>query len=357
MTTTLPRPAVSSRTATLDHLYPDAAWDLPVNPGLPAPRLPDPPEELRNLSGYREHYRPFILREIPVAGQVERLAAIDKAFPHALYDLMLLVARDDVLRTHVANTPDAVLAALLAAARAFADFTHSPAAQRRFGLTGSQLGIGWNHDPTIDRDNGQWWDKRLHLHLNCWTAPVRATVHPVRLAEITDATTRRSLIDPVAHLAHRVMADALHTTPLPPGCQLLAPNLTRDAALGLPIGLKLTLPGWDFLTTAHCRALLRSLHATADAAYRDLATAFTGSADTPPAWTRPRLLASADVHGSLDALPWLSDGARTDLLRLRAALRNLTDRQMRLLAERLEAGLLGLCQGRPVIITTTVPEI
>ncbi|WP_067128873.1 hypothetical protein [Microtetraspora malaysiensis] len=325
---------VRSQSATLDSLYPADAWDLPVNAALPAPRLPAPPEEQCNLTGYRDHYQRFILREFPVPGHVERIVAIDKAFPHSLYDLMLMVGRDDELRTDVSNTPDAVLAALLHAARGFADFTADAAVQRAFGLAGSQLGIAWNHDPTRDRDNGQWWDKRLHLHLNCWTADVRATVQPVRLVEISDTATRRSLVDPAAHLAHRVMLDALRGTPLPAGCDLLEPDLRRDAAWGLPIGLKLRLPGWQFVTTAQCRALLRSLHATGTAGYQALLTAFTGSRDAPAPWTRPHLLPPAEVERNIGALPWLSAASRSDLLRLRHVLRDVTDREMRLLADR-----------------------
>jgi hypothetical protein len=321
------------RSATLDDLYPAAAWDLPVNPALPAPRLPAPPEERRNLTGYRDHYRPFILREFDVPGQVERIAAIDKAFPHSLYDLMLLVARDDVLRTDVSDTPDAVLAALLNAARGFADFTADATAQHAFGLAGGRLGIGWNHDPTTDRDNGQWWDKRLHLHLNCWPASVYAEAGPVRLGKIRDTTTRRSLIDPAAQLAHRVMADALHGSPLPAGCELLGPDLCRDAVDGLPIGLKLRLPGWPFVTTASCRALLRSLHATATAGYQALRIAFTGCSDPPKPWSRPHLLPPADVQANLGTLPWLSETSRAELTRLRHVLRDVTDREMRFFAE------------------------
>ncbi|MFE3452807.1 hypothetical protein ACFXJ8_28165 [Nonomuraea sp. NPDC059194] len=325
---------LQARPAGLDSLYPAAAWELPVNPALPAPRLPAPPEERRNLTGYLDHYGPFILREFPVPGQVERIAAIDKAFPHGLYDLMLLVGRDDVLRTDVANTPDPVLAALLRAARGFIDFTTDATVQRTFGLVGSKLSIGWNHDPTRDRDNGQWWDKRLHLHLNCWTAAVQATVRPVRLAEIADTTTRRSLVDPVAHLAHRVMADALHGASLPTGCELLVPDLRRDAAQGLPVGLKLRLPGWRFVTTAPCRALLRCLHTTAATSYQALLTAFTGFGDAPALWSRPRLLPPAEVRLNLDALPWLSEASRSKLLHLRHVLRDVTDREMRFLADR-----------------------
>ncbi|MFH8626029.1 hypothetical protein ACH4A8_29815 [Streptomyces vietnamensis] len=321
-------------TATLDDLYPAAAWDLPVNPALPAPRLPEPPEELTNLGGYREHYGPFILRELPVPGHAERLAAIDKAFPHSPYDLMLLVARDDVLRTHVGNTPDAVLAALLHAAYAFTEFTESPTATRRFGLAGARLGIGWNSDPTTDRDNGQWWDKRLHLHLNCWPAAVYGTARPVPLAAISDVTTRRSLIDPIAHIAHQVMADALRSAPLPPGCHILEPDLARDAALGLPVGLKLRLPGSTFLTTADCRVLLRALHTTAETAHRAVLMAFTGHTDAPAPWQRPSLLPPDVVQNNLTALPWLSRPTAADLLRLRAVLKDVTSAQLRLLAER-----------------------
>ncbi|MGG8410496.1 hypothetical protein ACM614_30040 [Streptomyces sp. 12297] len=323
-----------ARTATLDDLYPATAWDLPVNPGLPAPRLPHPPEERSNSGGYREHYGPFILRELPVTGHAERIAAIDKAFPHALYDLMLLVARDDVLRTHVGNTPDEVLATLLAGAYAFTEFTAGPAAAQRFGLAGGRLGIGWNCDPTVDRDNGQWWDKRLHLHLNCWPATVCTAARTVPLAGIEDITVRRSLVDPAAHLAHRVMSDALSGVVLPAGCRLLAPDLARDAALGLPVGLKLRLPDPAFLTTPECRALLRALHATAETAHRAVLTAFTGNTDAPAPWQRPALLPADTVRAQLAALPWLSTSSVTDLLRLRAALKNVTPAQLRLLQAR-----------------------
>ncbi|MFH8257742.1 hypothetical protein [Streptomyces roseolus] len=325
---------VQTAPPTFDDLYPEAAWDLPVNPALPAPRHPAPPEELTNTGGYRQHYGPYILREVPVPGHAERLAAIDKAFPHALYDLMLLVARDDVLRTHVGDTPDAVLAALLSAAHAFTGFTAHPSTIRRFGLEGARLGIGWNYDPTIDRDNGQWWDKRLHLHLNCWTADACTATQPVPLAAIDDITTRRSLIDPAAHLAHQAMTDALHHIPLPDGCTPLAPDLTRDAALGLPIGLKIHIPGRNFLTTPACRTLLRTLHATADTTHHALHHAFTGHGPRPALWQRPTLLPPAVVRENLATLPWLSPDTLTGLMRLRTILKDVTPAQLRLLAER-----------------------
>ncbi|WP_051742495.1 hypothetical protein [Streptomyces xylophagus] len=326
--------ATTSRTSTrpsLDALYPSAALDLPVNPALQAPRLAAPPMERRNLGGYRDYYGPNILAEIPVPGAGERLAVIDKAWPHSLYDIMLLVARDDILRTSVGDTPPAVLTALMRACALFAEYVSTPKVMSEFGLAGSQTSIAWNHDRTVDRDNGQWWDKRLHLHLNCWPTPAHGN-RPVRLGAIADATTRRSLVDPVAYLAHHVILDALTDYSLPDGCVVLPPDPLRDHRERLPVGLKIRLPGgWQFVTTPQCRSLLRTLHQTATTTYRDLLLSFTGRAEPATDWRRPPLLPPPDVKRRLAGLRWLTPGSREELLRLRGALRDLADRELELL--------------------------
>ncbi|MET9648582.1 hypothetical protein [Streptomyces syringium] len=326
--------ALASQTRGLDTLYPQAAWELPVNPALPAPRRADPPVERCNLGGYRDYYDPNIVREFPVQGERERLAVIDKAFPHSLYDVMLLVARDDVIRQSVSDTPAPVLAALLRAARTFMVLLSDPVVLRRFGLDGGRVTVSWNHDPTLDRDNGQWWDKRMHWHLNCWPSFVQRTVAPVRLADVTDVTMRRSLVDPAAYLAHRVMTDALRDAALPGGCRLMGPDPVRDAERALPIGLKIRIPGWGFVPTLQCQGLLRTLHDTASDVYRSLHQCFTGSDDMPAPWQRPRLLHVDDVEHRLDGLVWLSPAARSGLTRLRRVLRDVTPGEMRLLAAR-----------------------
>ncbi|MFJ6901512.1 hypothetical protein [Streptomyces hokutonensis] len=329
--------AVAPRTSTvpgLDVLYPRAALDLPVNPALLAPRLAAPPPERRNLGGYRDYYGPNILAEILVPGAGERLAVIDKAWPHSLYDVMLLVARDDVLRTSVADTPPVVLTALMEACSLFAAYVSTPTVMSEFGLMGSQTSIAWNHDRTVDRDNGQWWDKRLHLHFNCWPKPAYGN-HSVRLGDVADATTRRSLVDPVAYLAHRVVLDALTGHSLPDGCVPLVPDPLRDGREHLPVGLKIRLPGgWSFVTTPECRSLLRTLHKTAAATYRDLLLSFTGQAQPATDWRRPPLLPPPDVQRRLTGLRWLTPGSREELLRLRGVLRDLTGRELELLHRR-----------------------
>ncbi|MGW5679782.1 hypothetical protein ACWEV4_32690 [Streptomyces sp. NPDC003860] len=324
---------MSAAPTGLDALYPDGAWDLPVSPSLPAPRRAAPPPELHNTTGYKEHYGPNVLADYPLDGG-DRLAVIDKAFPHALHDLMLLAARDDQLRTHVADTPDPVLAALLTGARTFADFLSTPAVLRAFGLDGARAMIAWNHDQTLDRDNGQWWDKRLHLHLNCWPRALHHTSTPVPLHAVTDPGARRSLIDPVAYLAHRILTDALHHHGALPDLTVLGPDPARDAREHLPAGLKIRLPGWPYVTTPDFRALLRTLHTTAETAYRQIRACFTGTPALTLPWRRPRLLPAPDVARRLGHLPWLSPPARDGLTALRAALRDVTDRQLVLLQAR-----------------------
>ncbi len=319
---------------TLDDLYPPGAMLLPVNTALVAPRLATPPPELENHSHYRDHYGPFILGERTVGTEPETIALIDKAFPHTLYDLMLLVGRDDILRTCVGELPDTVLAELLTMVTGFADYISDPRVVRTFGLGRGRLSIGWNYDPTTDRDNGQWWDKRMHVHLNAWHPRTCRTVHPVPLADVTDPTLRRSLVDPTAYLAHRVMIDAVRTDRLPAACRLLHPSAARDAEQHLPVGLKVRLPGFAYLATADFRALLRMLHGTAAAAYRLLRAIFTDSHSPTGPWHRPPLRPADQVEAALAALPWLTNESRTLLLRLRTVLRDIPERQMLLLRTR-----------------------
>ena len=319
---------------TPDSLYPHGALTLPVNPALPAPRLASPPVERPNDGHYRDYYGPNIRAEYAVDGSDDRIAVIDKAWPHSLHDIMLLVASDQGRRTGLGDTPDAVLAALLTAAVTYTDLVSDPQTARTFGLGGGQLTIGWNHDRTLDRDNGQWWDETMHWHLNLYPEDVRAAVRPTPLREIGDAGLRRSLVDPVAYLAQHVARDALKGHVLPAGCRLLPISPRRDAARLLPVGLKLKLPGWRFLTTLECRRLLRMLHDAAERGYREVRDAFTGCPDPTPPWTRPRLLPPDQVRERLDHLPWLSPVSRSLLMRLRDVLRDVTDSEMVLLRER-----------------------
>ncbi|WP_238433340.1 hypothetical protein [Micromonospora tarensis] len=190
--------------------------------------------------------------------------------------------------------------------------------------------IGTNYDPsTTDRDNGQWWDKRMHWHLNCWPATAYRDASMVSLGDVDDVNRRRALVDPIAHLAARIMRDAIRTQPLPIGCRL-AGDADLDSDDG-PVGFKIALPGWDFLPDAACARLLVDLHDVAASAYAQLRRCFTGSAAASPPWTRPELLPPDRVAANLDELTWLSEPARQGLLRLRSLLRDVTRREMDLM--------------------------
>ncbi|MFH9820230.1 hypothetical protein [Streptomyces sp. NPDC017230] len=319
---------------TLDDLYPPGALALPVNPALPAPRLAAPPAERTNDGDYRAYYGPNIRAEYPVDGCAGRVAVIDKAWPHSLHDVMLLAASDHGRHTSVTDTPDPLLEALLRAALTYTDVVCDPETVHAFGLGGGQLTVGWNHDRTLDRDNGQWWDKTMHWHLNLYPKLVRQRVKPTLLRDIADATLRRSLVDPVAYLAQHVARDALKEYALPAGCRLLPISPHQDATRLLPVGLKLQLPGWPFLATPQCRHLLRTLHQAAESGYRQVRDAFTGSPDSALPWSRPSLLPPDQVDKRLTRLAWLSPHSRILLMRLRHVLRDVTDRELLLLRAR-----------------------
>ncbi|MFG3701598.1 hypothetical protein ACGF5C_27355 [Micromonospora sp. NPDC047620] len=328
--------AATTRRPVVDRftpLYPASAMRLPVIPSLPMPRLPAPPPDVRNLSPhYRDHYGPHILREYPAGDSGGRIAVIDKAFPHSVYDLMLLatIGDDRTIASSVSDVPEAMLRTLLTFCGQFVRYVHARSTQRRFALDGAQLMIGTNYDPaTVDRDNGQWWDKRMHWHLNCWPATVYRDASIMPLGEVNDLNRRRALVDPIAYLAAQIMHDAFRTQPLPAGCRLVGEaDMPCD---GGPVGFKITVPGWDFLHNAACARLLVHLHDVAAGAYAQLRQCFTGSLAASPPWTRPGLLPPGQVAANLDDLAWLSEPSRRGLVVLRSLLRDVTAGEMDLM--------------------------
>ncbi len=334
------RALISDARRGLDSLYPAAAFDLLVNPSLPAPRLACPPQERNNPdpTRYRDYYGPNIRHEISVPGQEERVAIIDKAWPHTINDVMLLVASDQYRHTNVDSVPDAVLDTLLQCALAYVDLVCASPPSQNDQVKGGRLTIGWNFDPTLDRDNGQWWDKTMHWHLNLYPPQVFTAESPMAFGDVTDSRVRRALIDPTAYLAAQVLSRALyqgadvalpgHRLILPAGCVGFDSSPHSDAHAHLPIGLKIRLPGWNFLTTQACRDLLRNLHQLMTSTYHHVRSALTSSARMGPAWTRPQLRPPAETKDHLSRLAWLDRDTREGLLHLHALLRDISPRQM-----------------------------
>ncbi len=275
-----------------------------------------------------------------MTGEEERVAVIDKAWPHSLNDIMLLVASDSHRRTHVEHIPDPVLARLLNAALAYTAMASDEQTVRRFDLDGGRLTIGWNCDPTRDRDGGQWWDKTLHWHLNLYPRQTQAAVTTTPLRDITDVSVRHALVDPFSYLAQQVLREALeHQLPALKAGPILPGDPLLDIENRYPVGLKIPLPGWDYLGTPQCRDLLRMLHTTTLHAYHQISSALTDHPAVPGTnargtygiWERPRLRLPADAEQRLDRIEWLSPETGSSLLRAHALLRDVSPRQMQTL--------------------------
>jgi hypothetical protein len=260
-------------------------------------------------------------------GDHDRLALVDKVSPHALHDLML-----SEVSARAKSTPDAVAPRtgrmLWQTGLGFVGFASDPDARRDFGLDGCQVQLALNCDPnTRDRESVQA-AKQFHLHLLCWTPDELAPLaRPDRLADIADARLRRQLLDPLAFLGARIIAEAVAA--LDPGSDpALAPAawLPDDPAAVVagrrPPGALLRLPGWRVLGTPGFEDLVRRLHRRLEDIAADLLEAFTGRRGPPEPWRRHPLLPPAEVAARIEALH-LSDTARAGLRRLAAGLRDL----------------------------------
>lgn len=310
---------------SLASLYPTTTDEVRVALRLPAPRLPNPPSGARNLGSAREFYGPAMLREVQVADG-DRLAFIDKAFPHSRYDVMMLVS-DDEIRCAVTEVAPATKRLMLDVAASFVDYLSTPEVVREWDLGNGHLHVSFNYDrDTHDRENSMFYDKRFHLHLNYWPGRDLRDLDTVRWANITDTALRRRLIDPVADLASTVLHDKLGGKAA--GWPLLTPDAERDVRLGLPFGPKLRLPGWAALRDPGFPALLDELHRAADAAYRELFECLTGHQFQPMPWYRPPVLSVGEAVANLRRLEWLSTAGLDRVARLAGLLRDVPPAQM-----------------------------
>ncbi len=305
----------------LADLYPAEAQETPAVLRLAAPRLAEPPPDVRNVGTVLDHYRENLLQEWTVHGG-DRIALIDKAFPHSRYDVMLL-ASDDTIRSAVTDLGSATAEMLFDTAADFVDFLSAPAVVDHYRLADGHFHLCFNYDrDTVDRENSMFYDKRFHLHLNYTPGRDIKLGSAVKWSEIPDLRLRRRLIDPIAYLGAAVLHDA--TDGSVADTNLLPIDNARDLRLGLPPGAKVRLDGWGRLRGPRFPALLDDLHRQADRAYRTIHRAFTGVASAPEPWQRPALLAPERICANLDAIRWLSASTRAGLAQLAHLLRDTT---------------------------------
>lgn len=258
-----------------------------------------------------------------------QLALIDKASPHARFDLMLTVLSPGPTTPDrgrdAATTEQAPTRVLWQTAANFHRFVSDPEQQTAFGLGGGALHLAVNRDPnTLDRESVQAL-KQPHLHLIYWHAAELAPLtNPGHLADQTDPYQRRQCIDPLSFLGSQLLDEMIGLADVPlSGAVPIKPNIGAMLRGSLPIGAFLKLRGWEQLAEPGFATLIETLDKRIDAAAKALMQAFAGSEQSPAPWHRHRLLRQTDIAARLGRLG-LSPSLRTRLLALASALRDLS---------------------------------
>jgi hypothetical protein len=302
------------------------AADLLRVPGVPAGfELSD--DELHAPEPMARFHRRTIQLLDCAAGDGDRLVLVDKAIPHARFDLMLSEASPTDKPTP-ADVQPATGQALWRSGLEFVRFVSAGEQQQAFDLTGGQLHLALNCDPnTRDRESVQA-AKQFHLHLLYWTAAELAPLRRAgRLDAITDGRLRRQLLDPLAFLGARLITESIADLELGiPGAVLLESD---DAAVtsGLrPPGCVLRLPGWQVLGMPAFEDLIRRLHKRLQRTGADLLDTFTGRRSPPEPWQRHPLRPLTEIDARADALGF-SPAVRAGLHTLARGLRDLSARQ------------------------------
>ncbi|MFE2940111.1 hypothetical protein ACFXKG_13780 [Streptomyces sp. NPDC059255] len=310
-------------------LYPESTADLLVVDRLPAPAHPSPPPFAPHRGGtfFQCYRKEEVLGALPVEHSDDRLMLMDKAFPHSRYDLMLMVANDDVRNSPLDIDPR-TLQRITSLAASFVDHVSDTRAAEEFGLDWAAISIGYNHNRyTRDRDNAQWFDKRMHWHLICWPDEDVRKKKPKRLADVSSVREKRWLVDPIGFLGPDLLYAAVRKDSQ--FSWVGKPDLERDRALRLPVGLKIALPnGWDFLRSGDCADWITRLHLRAEEAFRTVRSALTGSEDAPGLWMRPRILPAKETERRLRNIGWITPELRERLLVLRGLLRDVSAEEM-----------------------------
>jgi len=262
------------------------------------------------------------------SSQADRLALIDKASPHALFDLMLTEVSPPTQGQAAKADPSSVAPVtgrvLWQTAANFRRFIAEPAIRRAFELEDGWPQLALNCDPTTDRESVQAL-KQFHLHLIYWRAP---ELNPLQRVECfndqRDQYLARQCVDPVSFLAPRLVEDCLADLDLGPSKATWLPADAAASCTGRrPLGSLLLLPSWDELAAPAFEKLIRSLHQRLSQIATKLLRALTGTTHPPAPWHRHPLLPTAQVAGNLEQLG-LRACVAADLLVLAQRLRDLS---------------------------------
>lgn len=296
-------------TASLDRFYPPYVWDMPVDPAFPVPRkVHSKPLAMlmtpRAMYGQQAFVQTFDSRLGP-----DELSILDKNVPSSPLDLLILASDEERVLSSISDVSPDFAAAVVEVGRAFVGRFLE---QSSGGHVDGVCTLSFNYDPsTVDRPNGQFWDKRFHAHCNFWPRSDVTRLAPVRFSSL-DRLTRWRMIDPLADLGADVLisfAREFH-----PGLAL-----RKFGGSGHAPAAGWTFPSWNELDSYGLSESLRELHHAAvgcDAVLRD-AFLLPGLS---------RTLRDRDViQRGLHRLDWLSPQDLTRLLDLASTLRPAPD--------------------------------
>jgi hypothetical protein len=254
-----------------------------VADSLAIPRHPHPPEAVRlgQLNTRAELLtQSNVVEDLPLGDSGERVALVDKAHPHAVRDMMMISAGDEVVSS-LYDHSDSFTQGVLAHTYQFA----SHAKQE-----GMSPVIAWSYDPdTNDRASGQG-EKRFHAHLMARSPDEVQRVHDIErpLGELTPLRQRR-IADEFSVVAAYALYDASEHESLP-GIELVEPFSTPASKLCLQFGIE---GGWEGLRD-NTAAVSESL-TTLDRMYKHLFTTVLRATTVGEYghWQRPVLVAEA----------------------------------------------------------------
>lgn len=260
--------------------------------------------------------------------QGDRLALIDKASPHALFDLMLTEVSPPTRGRAAKSSPSSVAPVtgrvLWQTAANFRRFIAEPAVRRAFELDNGWLQLALNCDPTADRESVQAL-KQFHLHLIYWRAPELQQLQKVEcFKDQRDPYLARQCLDPISFLAPMLVEDCLADLDLgPSGATWLPADAAATCTGKRPLGSLLLLPSWDQLAAPAFERLISGLNQRLNETASTLLQALTGAEQPPAPWHRHALLPSDQIAANLQQLG-LRPGVGADLLVLAQRLHDLS---------------------------------
>ena len=290
------------------------AWETVSIPGPP----PSPP--------LAPPWQSAIVQQIPIPGNDEVLAFVDKSAPHALYDVMCCELGPGQRTTGAALSATAQ-AVLWRTALTFVELTSEPAVRRAFGLEGGRMLIAFDSaSGPRDRASSQG-EAPLQMHYIHWRADELAGLRDATpLGRIRSARVRRRLVDPVGFLGGAILADVLRNAEGELPFRVIAPGADREPPAP---GCHLRIDGWRSLADpAFARGMVR-LHHIIEQTHASILHAFTGRDDPPAPWQRHALLPTDEIRTRLAQLDFLSSPARTGLAHLAGVLQDIPAWAMR----------------------------